>query len=72
MYPSTLRLIPGRQPKEKRRRSGAHEQSVRIPSKRHFAVQDNAVEHVIVGEQMDRSVSAVFAIYGLVQEFIIS
>ncbi|KAI0715268.1 ribosome biogenesis protein SLX9-domain-containing protein [Earliella scabrosa] len=48
-------------PKEKRRRSGAHEQSVRIPSKRHFAVQDNAVEHVIVGEQMDRSAPDILA-----------
>ncbi|CDO76613.1 hypothetical protein BN946_scf184868.g27 [Trametes cinnabarina] len=37
-------------PKETRRRSGAHQQSVRL-HKRQFAAQDNAVEHVEVGEQ---------------------
>lgn len=44
------------QPKEKRRRSGAHEQSVKL-HKRQYAAQDNAVEHVDVGEQSERAVS---------------
>ncbi|KAI0756677.1 ribosome biogenesis protein SLX9-domain-containing protein [Daedaleopsis nitida] len=48
-------------PKEKRRRSGAHEQSVRLPTKRQFAIQDNAVEHVIVGEQVDNSATDILA-----------
>ncbi|OBZ80039.1 hypothetical protein A0H81_00893 [Grifola frondosa] len=37
-------------PKDTRRRTGGHEQSIRL-SKRQFAVQDNTVEHVNVGEQ---------------------
>ncbi|KAI0673465.1 ribosome biogenesis protein SLX9-domain-containing protein [Trametes maxima] len=37
-------------PKQTRRRSGAHQQSVRLP-KRQFATQDNAVEHIEVGAQ---------------------
>ncbi|RDX50392.1 hypothetical protein OH76DRAFT_1402422 [Lentinus brumalis] len=48
-------------PKEKRRRSGAHEQSVRLPAKRQFAVQDNAVEHVTVGEEIERSAPEILA-----------
>ncbi|TFK89634.1 hypothetical protein K466DRAFT_18209 [Polyporus arcularius HHB13444] len=48
-------------PKEKRRRSGAHEQSVRLPSKRQFAVQDNAVEHVTVGEEIEKSAPEILA-----------
>jgi len=41
-------------PKESRRRNGAHAQSVRL-SKRQFAVQDNATEHVDLGAQTDAS-----------------
>ncbi|KAI1793882.1 ribosome biogenesis protein SLX9-domain-containing protein [Ganoderma leucocontextum] len=48
-------------PKERRRRSGAHEQSVRLPSQREFAVQDNAVEHVSIGEQNERSAAEILA-----------
>lgn len=40
-------------PKERRRRSGAHEQSVRLPS-RQFTVQ-NAVEHVEPGDEAEAS-----------------
>ncbi|KAJ7487716.1 ribosome biogenesis protein SLX9-domain-containing protein [Mycena galericulata] len=36
-------------PKERRKRVGAHDPSVKLPIKRQFAVQDNAVEHVDVG-----------------------
>ncbi|KAF5377451.1 hypothetical protein D9615_005306 [Tricholomella constricta] len=36
-------------PKERRRRSGAHEPSVKL-AKREFAVQDNAVEHIKIGD----------------------
>ncbi|TBU46108.1 ribosome biogenesis protein SLX9-domain-containing protein [Dichomitus squalens] len=48
-------------PKEKRRRSGAHERSVRLPTQREFAVQDNAVEHVTIGEQSERSAPEILA-----------
>ncbi|RPD81976.1 hypothetical protein L226DRAFT_528186 [Lentinus tigrinus ALCF2SS1-7] len=48
-------------PKEKRRRSGAHEQSVRLPAKRQFAVQDNAVEHVVVGDQIEKPAPEILA-----------
>ncbi|KAI0375332.1 hypothetical protein BV20DRAFT_1032580 [Pilatotrama ljubarskyi] len=47
-------------PKERRRRSGAHEQSVRLP-KRQFAAQDNAVEHVEIGEQTERPAPEILA-----------
>ncbi|KAL1951676.1 hypothetical protein VTO73DRAFT_825 [Trametes versicolor] len=46
-------------PKEKRRRSGAHEQSVKL-HKRQYAAQDNAVEHVDVGEQSERAAPEIF------------
>ncbi|KAG5648084.1 hypothetical protein DXG03_007119 [Asterophora parasitica] len=39
-------------PKERRRRSGAHEPSVRL-AKREFAVQDNAVEHINIGDAIE-------------------
>ena len=64
-----LKLKLERQPKETRRRSG-HQQSVRLPSKRQFAVQDNAVEHVTVGEQIERSVGILLAHFGLAHVFI--
>ncbi|KAI0830642.1 ribosome biogenesis protein SLX9-domain-containing protein [Trametes gibbosa] len=48
-------------PKEKRRRSAAHEQSVKL-RKRQFAAQDNAVEHVDVGEQAERPASTQISI----------
>ncbi|EMD42193.1 hypothetical protein CERSUDRAFT_147823 [Gelatoporia subvermispora B] len=41
-------------PKETRRRAGAHAPSAKLSS-RQFAVQSNAVEHVEVGEQSDKS-----------------
>ncbi|KAI0652200.1 ribosome biogenesis protein SLX9-domain-containing protein [Trametes meyenii] len=47
-------------PKETRRRSGAHQQSVRLP-KRQFATQDNAVEHVEVGAQSAKSAQEILA-----------
>ncbi|KAJ8474473.1 hypothetical protein ONZ51_g7182 [Trametes cubensis] len=47
-------------PKEKRRRSGAHEQSVRL-HKRQFAEQDNAVEHVEIGEQSEKTAPEILA-----------
>ncbi|KAI0639733.1 ribosome biogenesis protein SLX9-domain-containing protein [Trametes polyzona] len=47
-------------PKEKRRRSGAHEQSVKL-HKRQFATQDNAVEHVDVGDQSERPAPEILA-----------
>ncbi|KAM5533084.1 hypothetical protein V8D89_013227 [Ganoderma adspersum] len=48
-------------PKDRRRRSRAHEQSVRLPSQREFAVQDNAVEHLDIGEQSERSAAEILA-----------
>ncbi|KAL7285158.1 hypothetical protein ACG7TL_000250 [Trametes sanguinea] len=48
------------QPKEVRRRSGAHEQSVRL-HKRQFAAQDNAVEHVEVGKQAEKPAPEILA-----------
>ncbi|KAJ7783909.1 ribosome biogenesis protein SLX9-domain-containing protein [Mycena maculata] len=36
-------------PKDRRKRVGAHDPSVKLPMKRQFAVQDNAVEAVAVG-----------------------
>ncbi|KAI8980683.1 ribosome biogenesis protein SLX9-domain-containing protein [Trametes punicea] len=47
-------------PKEKRRRSGAHAQSVKL-HKRQFAAQDNAVEHVDVGEQIEKPAPEILA-----------
>ncbi|KAI9058860.1 hypothetical protein FKP32DRAFT_1231534 [Trametes sanguinea] len=47
-------------PKEVRRRSGAHEQSVRL-HKRQFAAQDNAVEHVEVGKQTEKPAPEILA-----------
>ncbi|GLB36259.1 putative ribosome biogenesis protein SLX9 [Lyophyllum shimeji] len=41
-------------PKETHRRSGAHEPSVKL-RKRKFAVQDNAVEHVKIGDAIEAS-----------------
>ncbi|KAG5654798.1 hypothetical protein H0H81_003806 [Sphagnurus paluster] len=42
------------EPKEGRRRSGRHEPSVKL-AKRQFAVQDNAVEHVEIGDAIEAS-----------------
>ncbi|KAF8078507.1 ribosome biogenesis protein SLX9-domain-containing protein [Lyophyllum atratum] len=41
-------------PKERRKRSAGHEPSVKLP-KREFAVQDNAVERVKIGDAIDAS-----------------
>jgi hypothetical protein len=43
------------QPKDRRKRVGGHDPSVKLP-KRQFAVQDNAVEHVEVGGAAEQSV----------------
>lgn len=45
-----------KQPKERRKRGTIHEPSVRL-SNRTFAVQDNAVEYVEVGDAIEASVS---------------
>ncbi|KAL6310062.1 ribosome biogenesis protein SLX9-domain-containing protein [Sparassis latifolia] len=47
-------------PKERRRRIGGHEPSVRLPN-RHFAVQENAVEHVDLGAQANASATEIFS-----------
>ncbi|KAJ7786436.1 ribosome biogenesis protein SLX9-domain-containing protein [Mycena metata] len=41
-------------PKDRRRRVG-HDPSVKLPNKRQFAVQDNAVEHVEIGGAAEQS-----------------
>ncbi|KAJ6503419.1 ribosome biogenesis protein SLX9-domain-containing protein [Mycena vitilis] len=41
-------------PKDRRKRVGGHEPSVRLP-KRQFAVQDNAVEHIDIGGAEEES-----------------
>ncbi|KAJ7225412.1 ribosome biogenesis protein SLX9-domain-containing protein, partial [Mycena pura] len=46
------------QPKERRKRVGGHDSSVKLV-KRQFAVQDNAVEHVQVGDAAGRSAADV-------------
>lgn len=43
------------QPKERKLRTSTHEPSVKL-SKRTFAVQDNAVEHVDIGSSAEASV----------------
>ncbi|KAG5725972.1 hypothetical protein E4T56_gene17494, partial [Termitomyces sp. T112] len=45
-------------PKERRKRIGGHEPSVKLRSRR-FAVQDNAVEHVVIGASTEPSGSEI-------------
>ncbi|KAJ7169991.1 ribosome biogenesis protein SLX9-domain-containing protein [Mycena filopes] len=44
-------------PKDRRKRVGGHDPSVKLPSKRQFAVQDNAVEHIEIGGAAEQPAS---------------